>query len=360
MKKIFLGILFIGIYISSGLAKSHIYGKNPMDWKLFTKIEGKVTKFGGGVAFLGDKMKTGYKTKLLPLNKGAVVIRWIMEFREYYAICIKVNTDRGTRILRYTSLDEDKGKDNNYISFGLGSNSRKGEPIFVYRDLQRDLEKFELGNKILSILSFSVRGGGEIMGLRTTTTSFSDKDEVIFEDGVNLSLPTLSPYWSIFTDTKGTISNIKSKYGEHTIKLSGKGMKTGYMISLRTLNEDFQTVGWDMKYSEDYAIYFLVNTTHGVKYLRYSALNNDEGEEGRYISFALGSQSKNGKWHSYRRNLQKDLNRFEPYNTILSINAFMIRGSGEVDNIRVIKNNSLMGSIKKSKRKKSQIKRINL
>ena len=99
---------------------------------------------------------------------------------------------------------------------------------------------------------------------------------------------------------------------------------------------------WDMKYSENYAIYFLVNTSNGVKYLRYSSLDYDKGIDGKYISFGLGAISKDGKWHPFRRNLQKDLNKFEPNSQILSINAFMIRGSGMVDNIKAIRDSSLV------------------
>ena len=74
--------------------------------------------------------------------------------------------------------------------------------------------------------------------------------------------------------------------------------------------------------------------------------------DGKYISFGLGAISKDGKWHPFRRNLQKDLNKFEPNSKILSINAFMIRGSGMVDNIKAIRDSSITPPIQNFDMKK--------
>jgi len=192
--------------------------------------------------------------------------------------------------------------------------------------------------------AFMVRGSGEITYLTTNYPSnygenIVERDkEIIVEDGW-YSNPE---HWSIFTKDKGTIEPTPYNYNKRGIKLSGKGMKTGYALSFPTLKDGFKTVGWDMQYSENYAIYFLVKTNNGVKYLRYSSLDYDKGIHGRYISFGLGAISKDGKWHSFRRNLQKDLNKFEPNSKILSIQSFMIRGSGLVDNIKAIKDSSLI------------------
>ncbi|MCK5855249.1 MAG: hypothetical protein KAG56_08500 [Sulfurovaceae bacterium] len=339
MKKILLGMILAILFISNASAESQRYGQNPDEWRIFTKEKGEITNyFTSGVILSGNGMKTGYRLNLLPLNKGATTIKWSMNFNEFYAIYVEVYTTKGKRILRYTSLDEDIGHKGKYISFGLGSHSRTGRDHIITRELQKDLEKFEAGNKILSITAFLVRGSGKIYSIKTDDFAVSlENDEIMIEEA------NVHPnsHWSIFTKDKGTIKSSRYRYTETGIKLSGKGMKTGYALSFPTLNDNFKTVGWDMKYHENYAIYFLVKTTNGVKYLRYSSLNYDKGIHGRYISFGLGAISKDGKWHSFRRNLQKDLNKFEPGSKILSIQSFMIRGSGWVDNIKAIKDSSL-------------------
>ena len=354
MKKILLGIILAILFTSSASAKSQKYGQKFSDWKVFTKEKAfKVTPyFHSGIQILEESMKAGYKLNLVPLNKGATLIQWVMNFDQFYAIYVEVYTRKGKRTLRYTSLDKDTGKKGGYINFGLGKYSRystHSQSGRVYgqtitRDLQKDLEKFEVGNKILAITSFMVRGGGTVYNIETADSLVSFKnDEIMFEAG-NIKEQN---HWSIFTTIKGTIRTTspyitsRYRYDEQGIGLSGSGMKTGYSLSFLNLNDKFKTVGWDMRYSKNYAIYFLVNTSNGVKYLRYSSLDYDKGIHGQYISFGLGAMSKDGEWHSFRRNLQKDLNKFEPNSKLLSINAFMIRGSGIVDNIKAIKDSSV-------------------
>jgi len=340
MKKFLLAIICTVLFTSH--ADAQYLGLNPTDWKIYTTEKGEVTETSGGVVFSGKGMKTGYRLNLLSkVDKDKTVIDWYMSFKEFYAIYVEVYTTKGKRVLRYTSLDKDIGKKNGYINFGLGSKSRSSA-LVVSRDLQKDLDKFDKGNKIISITAFMVKGSGEIGQLETFYPYGGDiwaNDEIIIEDGEESNL---KKHWSIFTKDKGTIEHSYYKYNRAGIKLSGNGMKTGYALSFPTLKDGFNTVGWDMNYSENYAIYFLVNTNNGVKYLRYSSLDYDKGIHGRYISFGLGAISKDGKWHAYRRNLQKDLNKFEPNSKILSIQSFMIRGSGLVDNIKAIRDSSLI------------------
>ena len=136
--------------------------------------------------------------------------------------------------------------------------------------------------------------------------------------------------WRIFTYKKGKITSVDGAY-----KFTGRGMKTGYVLNFPTLDKEFNTIEWRMKYSEYYAIYFLINTSKGVKYLRYSSLNRDKGVHGRFISFGLKTSSMDGKWHTFKRNLKEDLAKFDPTNRLLSVKAFMIRGSGNLDDIKV-------------------------
>jgi len=336
MKKILLAIIFTLLFTSN--ADAQYLGLNPIDWKIYTTEKGEVTKTSGGVVFSGKGMKTGYRLNLLSkVDKEETVIEWHMNFKEFYAIYVEVYTTKGKRVLRYTALEKDIGKEKKgYISFGLGHSSHS-----VYRDLQEDLDKFEKGNKIISMTAFIVRGSGKITNLTTHYPS-NYVDNLVETDNEKIIDSSNLKHWSIFTKDKGTIEYLQYKYNLSGIKLLGKGMKTGYALSFPTLKNGYKTVQWDMKYSENYAIYFLIKTNNGVKYLRYSSLDYDKGIQGRYISFGLGAISKDGKWHTFRRNLQKDLNKFETNSKILSIQSFMIRGSGWIDNIKAIKDSSLI------------------
>ena len=48
-----------------------------------------------------------------------------------------------------------------------------------------------------------------------------------------------------------------------------------------------------------------------------------------------------GQWHTYVRDLQADLNTAQPGVTILEVNGFLIRGSGMVDDIKLISGSTI-------------------
>jgi len=123
MKKILLAIIFTVLFTSNATAQ--YLGQNPDDWKIYTKEKGEVTKSFQGVTFSGKGMKTGYRLNLISkVDKEETVIRWYMNFKEFYAIYIELYTTKGKRVLRYTALEEDIGKEKKgYISFGLGKSS---------------------------------------------------------------------------------------------------------------------------------------------------------------------------------------------------------------------------------------------
>jgi len=54
---------------------------------------------------------------------------------------------------------------------------------------------------------------------------------------------------------------------------------------------------------------------------------------GLYVLHGLGTGARNGQWQTFERNLQQDLQEAQPGARILEVNAFLIRGSGYVDNI---------------------------
>jgi len=103
-------------------------------------------------------------------------------------------------------------------------------------------------------------------------------------------------------------------------------------------NTSHKVISWEAKFSELVSVYIGTQTTLGFRYLNYSDINNDLGIRGRnnnYIHHGIGSDLRDGQWHTIARDLEADLQEFEPNNQILSVNSFLIRGSGRLDNIKL-------------------------
>ena len=71
-----------------------------------------------------------------------------------------------------------------------------------------------------------------------------------------------------------------------------------------------------------------------------TAADSDGGLSSTYVHHGLGSNSRNGSWQTFTRDLQADLQEFESDNEIISIDGFLIRGTGRVDDITTISPNS--------------------
>ena len=81
-----------------------------------------------------------------------------------------------------------------------------------------------------------------------------------------------------------------------------------------------------MKYSEAYTVYISVQTTLGHRYLYYTSVDYDALGSGRYVHHGLGPQTQDGQWHTIKRNLLEDLQDAQSGNSIVSIDAILIRG----------------------------------
>ena len=100
-----------------------------------------------------------------------------------------------------------------------------------------------------------------------------------------------------------------------------------------------------MKYDEDFVVYISVDTQKGHRFLYYDNRESDGGWisdvisghdiDSRYVHYGLGTEASDGTWRTFRRNLEEDLKEVEPDNAIVSVNAFLIRGSGLVDDIEM-------------------------
>jgi len=144
------------------------------------------------------------------------------------------------------------------------------------------------------------------------------------------------------------ISNVyDNTRGSNVIQLQGGGTDNGYILGNwegsagAWADTSGTTIKWSMKYSQNFTIYIRVMTTNGARYIYYRATDSDAGlstssSNTVYIGLGLGASASNGTWQTFTRDLQADLAQFEPANSITEINAFLIRGSGLVDDIEVV------------------------
>jgi len=137
--------------------------------------------------------------------------------------------------------------------------------------------------------------------------------------------------------SKGVIKNIYDKNKKsRVIKLDGDSTKSAYILMPKKKSfkrkKGENIFQWEMNFSEDFVIMIGMHTLKGKRYLIYTS-----GDKDSYLQYGLGSDSTSGQWKKYSRNLQEDLEHSDRYNKIISVDSFVIKGSGMVDNIKMVK-----------------------
>jgi hypothetical protein len=134
----------------------------------------------------------------------------------------------------------------------------------------------------------------------------------------------------------------------NVIELTGSGTKNGYQLisddGSKWHNQTQKVIQWSMNYSELFVVHIDLETTAGHRYLIYRPLEYDQLGLGELVYFGLGTDSMDGQWHTFVRDLQADLNVAQPGVAILEVNGFLIRGSGMVDDISMLSNFTAGGS----------------
>ena len=155
------------------------------------------------------------------------------------------------------------------------------------------------------------------------------------EDGTTLG-------WKVYDDDPdwAYITNIYDPDRQsRVIELNGYGLYNGYRLRNPDLtpwnNTEQHIIEWHFRYDEMFIVFVDVETTNGQRYLSYLPMNWEPSYYGNYIFLGLGDNLLNTGWHRIIRDLEADLKVVEPSNSILSINGFLIYGSGRVDNIKL-------------------------
>jgi hypothetical protein len=319
-------------------------------------VQGKV------IQFQGYGLKSAYKLDIK--NSTDSLIQWKSRFYEPYSVSIMVRTEKGMRELLYTNS-------NNYTPSGgvtndgatiwhemggrslIGQNGWEQRRDFgavndfwqtVTRDLNQDIKDFERDNRLISVLSFEVRGSGLMDDIKMLSTPVipDPREDIVYEDGEDGT----NARWRIYDNNPegATVSNIQdATKGSRVILFSGNGFENGYEIGARRgdekwNNRDHKGISWSMNFKNYCSIYVAIDTKNGARYLTYEPRDEDRGTVGSYIRFGLGESANSGTWQKFSRNVEEDLHQFEPDNSLVSINALLVRGNGMIDDIKTMFN----------------------
>lgn len=145
--------------------------------------------------------------------------------------------------------------------------------------------------------------------------------------------------WDIYDTTPAgaVISAVSDPDRGSVIHVVSDGTHNGFRLRKTDLQPWGNTaqfnLEWWQKFSTPFVVYVNVNTSGGQRYLTYTAADTDRLGTGQYIFHGLSSRSTDGAWHAFRRDLQADLKEAQPSLTLLSVNGFLVRGTGELDDI---------------------------
>jgi len=162
---------------------------------------------------------------------------------------------------------------------------------------------------------------------------------VVYEDAEDGS----TSGWFVY-DAKPNGAKVNNIYDperqSRVIELSGAGTKNGYRFSNDPGNmwaawndTSHFVIQWSMRFSENFRIYVDVNTTAGQRFIYYSPVDGDYLGNGRYVHHGLGTLATDGQWRTIVRDLLADLQDAQPGVRILSVNGFLVKGSGRIDDL---------------------------
>jgi len=157
----------------------------------------------------------------------------------------------------------------------------------------------------------------------------------LFATNYNKGEDRCTSQWKrVNNDTFSTINNVQDRSKKsRVIEFKGAGTKQIYALytsELASKQGHEYWVSWDMKFSEDFVIILLVQSNLGKHYLIYTP-----GRLNSYMQYGLGPASTNGKWKTFRRNIQKDIAYFDNRVKIVSLKRFVLKGNGMIGNIQI-------------------------
>jgi len=278
------------------------------------------------------------------------ILRWSMNYDESFELRVKLDTTNGSRYIVYSPYNTSTGLSGVKIYQGLGATARNGKWQTFTRDLQADLQEYDSNSSILAVNAFLVRGSGKIDDIELLNTMPPPEpvpEYIVYEDAES----TTTDNWEIYDETPegATISNVyDADKQSNVIVFNGTQRENGYRIGQNSIssprtwnNTDHKFIRWSMNYTEKYSVFVSLQTTKGHRYVYYTEKDTDTGlsSSGTYIHQGLGASTIDGTWQTFTRDLEADLQEYDSNNSILTVNGFLVRGSGMVDDIVMVDNN---------------------
>ena len=295
----------------------------------------------------GSGIQNGYKMGSHAQTSGAwdntsqTLLDLDLQATENFSINLSVDTSAGRRHLIYQPIDYNLGphsSNTSLIRFGLGSYLTDGQWQGVNQDLEVDLKIYEPNNNILSVNGIFIRGN-----LRVDNIALLSHVDSIIEDAEN---GTTFGWLVHDANPQGaSMSNVFDlSSSSRVIHLAGISTQNAFRLGHHHSQSDSwqntsqKTLHWDMRFTDNFGINITVKTPAGQRFLSYHGDDNNRGVRGpnnNQFYLGLGTASKNGQWQTYKRNLETDLQLYEPDNTIISVNGMFVRGNGDLDNIKL-------------------------
>jgi len=161
----------------------------------------------------------------------------------------------------------------------------------------------------------------------------------VYEDGVMKN-------WKVDDNRPAgaTISSLQTAGGEsdtnkHVIELKGAKRSNAYIVTMNN-RQDERVLNFDMNFNEKFIFSVYIKTDNGERVLTYDYKDSDKGEynqnrKKKYYGFGIGKGK--GTWQNISRDLEADLQKYEPNNKIVKVRSFKVRGSGQIDNVSLTK-----------------------
>jgi len=102
-------------------------------------------------------------------------------------------------------------------------------------------------------------------------------------------------------------------------------------------DEYTKKMSFKIRANNDFQIYIRVLTEYGEKLIKYIP---DEGvnysEQENYFTHGLGVEAKDGNWHTYTVEFEKDMQECQPNYSVLEVNAIEVRGNISIDDVTLL------------------------
>ncbi len=323
-------------------------------------------------------------------NQSEKILKLRMKFDSRYYLFVYVQTLSGevTR-LRYSSSHDNELK-NRDIRVSLGKASDDGAWVSVERNLEEDLKRYKPNDEIVAVYGLMAMGSGliddvELVGGEVSTPivdAGSDKritlgdsirlmgrvnnlDAELYqweENGVTLysddrdAMFTYTPtglgsqiLTLIVTDEDGQIyrDSMKVKVIEkeapsvddsdlNGMKFSRAGEYVVNRVSYRWGEAQEKRISWKMNFNARYYLYLLTETKNGdIERIRFSSSRDAELKR-KIIRVSLGTHSDDGKWVDVSVDLEKELKKYKPDDSIVAIHGMWIQTRGSNEEIKEI------------------------